>query len=208
MKRAWGESLCGMVFGRLSVVSEADRVKDRRQWLCKCSCGTLKVVGHRALKSGQTKSCGCLRSEVVEKAMITHGHSSRRGKSRLYKVWSGMIARCHIKSATGYKNYGVRGISVCQRWREFESFLADMGDSPSRFHTIERIDNNGNYEPGNCRWATRKEQCVNKRNNRFIEFQGESMTVTDWSRRLGISLSTLIEALDKHPLDVALRSRA
>jgi hypothetical protein len=206
MKRAWGESLCGMVFGRLSVVAEAERKKDRRQWLCECACGTRKVIGHRALKSGMAASCGCLRKEVAAKRKTVHGYACRGKKSRLYKVWTGMLARCQIKSASGYENYGGRGIGVCERWHEFENFLADMGE-PASGMTIERNDNNGNYEPGNCRWATRKEQGKNKRNNRVIEHAGKSMTVTDWARHLGISLATLLEALEKHPLDVALRSR-
>lgn len=207
MTRVWGEDLSGRSFSRLTVIREFDRAKGRRQWECRCECGNFVIVGHRALKSGSTCSCGCLRREVSAKRMTSHGCAIRGRKSRLYKTWGGMIARCQIETATGYQNYGGRGISVCERWRVFENFASDMGDPPDATFTIERIDNNGNYEPGNCRWATRLEQGENKRNNRIIEHNGKKMTVTNWARCLGISLATLLEALSKHPLDVALRDR-
>lgn len=208
MTRAWGENLSGQVFSRLKVIREAERVNGRRQWVCFCDCGNLVIIGHRPLKSGATTSCGCFRKEASAKQMTVHGCAGRGRKSRTYKVWSGMLARCQIKSATGYKNYGGRGISVCERWQSFEKFAADMGDPPSATHTVERIDNNGNYEPGNCRWATRLEQGANKRNNRIVEHGCLSMTVAEWSRHLGISKSTLIEALGKHPIEYALRARS
>lgn len=207
MTRVWGEDLSGRVFSRLRVVREVERMKGRRMWECLCDCGIVAIVGHRALKSGSTSSCGCLRKETAAKQNTVHGYAKRGSKSRIYKVWSGIIARCQNTSASGYKNYGGRGIKVCARWKVFENFLADIGDPDDCTLTIERKDNNGDYEPGNCRWATRSEQGVNKRNNRFIDHEGKSMTVTDWSRYLGISRSTLIEALSKHPIDFALRSR-
>lgn len=208
MTRAWGEDLSGRSFSRLTVIREVKRVKGRRQWACRCECGRLVTVDHRALKSGNTSSCGCFRREATARQMTSHGCAGRGKKSRLYRIWSGMLARCQIKTATGYENYGGRWVSVCERWRSFENFAADMGDPPGATLTIERIDNNGDYEPGNCRWATRLEQCANKRNNRVIEHLGVSMTVTEWARRLGISHSTLIEALEKHPVEHALRARS
>lgn len=206
MTRAWGEDLTGMIFSRLRVIRETEKMNGRRMWECVCECGNFASVDHRALKSGNTTSCGCFRRESSTKQKTVHGCAGRGTKSRLYKVWSGIVARCKIPSATGYKNYGGRGIGVCKRWLEFENFLADMGD-PQAGMTIERIDNNGDYELGNCRWATRLEQGSNKRNNRMIDHEGISMTIANWSRRLGISHSTLIESLSKHPLEIALQSR-
>lgn len=208
MTRVWGEDLSGRVFSRLKVVREVEPKKGRRMWECLCDCGMVATVGHRALKSGNTSSCGCIRKEIAAKKKTIHGHAKRGRKSRIYKVWSGIIARCQNTSASGYENYGGRGINVCGRWRVFENFLADMGDPEDCSLTIERIDNDGDYEPGNCRWATRAEQGVNKRNNRFIEHDGKSMTIACWSRHLGVSHSTLIEALSKHPVGFALRSRS
>lgn len=207
MTRAWGENLSGRIFSRLMVISEAERKNGLRVWHCRCDCGNLVDVGHKALKSGGTKSCGCFRKEVATINMTSHGHAKRGCKSRIYKVWAGMISRCQIISATGYENYGGRGISVCSRWHEFENFIADMGEPENKLMTIERIDNNGNYEPSNCRWATRQEQSRNKRNNHVIDHDGKSMNVSDWARHLGINRSTLIEALAKHPVDFALRER-
>lgn len=207
MTRAWGEDLSGRVFSRLKVIREAERVKGKRRWVCVCECGLPAIVEHGALKSGNTTSCGCFRKESAAKKMTVHRCAGRGRKSRLYKVWSGVLARCQINTATGYQNYGGRGISVCKRWKSFECFAEDMGDPPSSTHTIERVDNNGNYEPGNCRWATRLEQGANKRNNRIVEHGGMSMTVAEWSRRLGVSRPTLIEALEKHPVEYALRAR-
>ena len=207
MTRAWGEDLSGRVFSRLKVVREVGRTKGRRMWECVCDCGSIATVDHRALKSGNTSSCGCFRKESAAKQKTIHGYAKRGSKSRIYKVWGWILARCQTPSASGYENYGGRGIKVCNRWKEFENFLADMGDPEDCTLTIERKDNDGDYEPGNCRWATRAEQGVNKRNNRFIEHDGQSMTITSWARHLGVSHSTLIEALSKHPVDVALRSR-
>lgn len=207
MTRVWREDLSGHKFSRLHVICEAERKNGRRQWNCICDCGNVAVVDHRALKSGSTVSCGCFRREFTAMKMTTHGYAGRGRTARIYKVWAGMLARCQIQSASGYENYGGRGISVCKRWNEFENFLADMGE-PAIGMTIERNDNNGNYEPENCRWATRLEQGENKRNNRVIDYAGASMTVAGWSRHLGISHSTLIESLSKHPLDIALRVRS
>ena len=208
MTRAWGEDLSGRVFSRLRVIREAERMNGLRRWECVCDCGNLVTIHHRALKSGNTASCGCFRKESTAKQMTTHGCAKRGEKSRLYRIWAGMLARCKIASASGYENYGGRGISVCDRWKKFENFLSDMGDCENNTLTIERKDNDGDYETGNCRWATRLEQGANKRNNRLVEHEGVSMTICEWSRHLGISPATLIEALDKHPIEYALRTRS
>lgn len=117
-----------------------------------------------------------------------------------------MVARCEIESATGYDRYGAKGVKVCERWKNFENFHADMGEPPAGM-SIDRIDGLRGYEPGNCRWATRQQQNENRKSVRWIEFDGKRMNVAQWARHLGINSSTLLEALAKHPLEEALRDR-
>jgi hypothetical protein len=117
-----------------------------------------------------------------------------------------MISRCKNKSQVGYKNYGGRGISVCKRWLTFDNFFADIGKRPSSKHSLERINNDGNYEPINCRWATRKEQASNTRRNVFITFAGETLTIYQWAKKTGIAWTTLYNRLyrSKWPIEYAL----
>ena len=115
-----------------------------------------------------------------------------------HNIWRAIKARCHSVGSVSYAWYGGRGIRVCERWFDsFENFFADMGPRPSKAHSVDRIDNDGNYEPGNCRWATRKEQQRNKRNNRLITYNGETMCLEAWADRLGIGWATIHERLDR-----------
>lgn len=174
-----------------------------RRWLFRCDCGTTKEISEGHVTSGRTKSCGCLRKVVTTERMTKHGSAKRDKVTRTYKIWSGMIARCTIESASGYQQYGGAGITVCDRWKEFGSFLADMGECPAGM-SIDRLENDKGYEPGNCRWATRTEQNINRKSVRLIEFNGESLTATQWARKLGISKATMYERLAKWPLEKAL----
>lgn len=185
----------GQRFGRLIAL----RVRVRVYWECKCDCGQPTTVLGESLRLGLTKSCGCINSERVTKGLrTTHGHNPRRSRSPEYSMWAGMIYRCTNKNALNYSKYGGRGIKVCERWTSFENFLADVGPRPSLTHTLDRIDNDGIYEPGNCRWATNTEQLRNTQRNRLITFNSQTFTLAEWAEKVGIDSRTIAARLDKY----------
>ena len=188
-------SLIGKKFGRLEVVSQLDRDKHGHwHWLCRCECGVELTPSGQALKSGNTKSCGCLNREATGNRRRTHGQS----KDPTYRNWCAMKERCYSEPHKNYDLYGGRGIAVCGRWREsFEMFLADMGPRPFPRATVERRDTNGNYEPDNCQWATQREQTRNKRNNHLLTVDGETKTIADWSERFGINQRMILKRLTR-----------
>lgn len=154
----------GKKFNRLTVIEYSHKKGNKKYYLCDCSCGNRVYVRQDKIKSGHTKSCGCLMKEtssMIGKNSKTHGKT----KSPEYIVWGSMKARCFNTNEESYKNYGGRGITVCDRWKNsFENFLNDMGERPTNQHQIDRIDNDGNYEPKNCKWVTVSENSVNRRN--------------------------------------------
>lgn len=175
--------MTGKRYHSLVAIKPVGAIKNQKHisWLFKCDCGKEKVINGADVRKGHNKACGCKRHNT----QIKHGHARRTGKSRAYTAWKNMRARCFVKSNKQYKDYGGRGITICKRWHKFESFLGDMGERPSNL-TLERIDNNGNYEPKNCRWATRLEQSKNTRKNVFVLHKGSRKHLAEWSRVTGI----------------------
>jgi hypothetical protein len=183
-------------FGRWRLLSEAEKRSGERVWLCQCDCGTKRKVLQFALRSGDSKSCGCLQRETASSLLFSrtvplamkHGEHS----SFEYAAWANMKDRCLNTSNHAYRDYGGRGIGVCRRWIvSFPNFLKDMGRKPSAMHSLDRYpNNNGDYEPGNCRWATRKQQSNNTRSNHRVEINGISKNIQEWSESLGIPRTT------------------
>ena len=156
----------GQRFSRLVVIEDLGHVYGklhRRAALCRCDCGDEKIIAVDNLRQGNSQSCGCIKKEDDRRRLLKHGHALRSGNTVEYRTWKSMIDRCCNPNATAAKNYHGRGISICERWRHsFENFFADMGPKPVGL-TLERINNDGNYEPSNCKWATSSEQMKNRR---------------------------------------------
>jgi hypothetical protein len=186
--------MTGVKVGRLAFTKQVG--KDRWGeyiWEAVCDCGTTKNYKAKSARQGRTSSCGCLRKEKNNNTR--HGCSKHGHVTKTYATWQRMIRRCCSQKDKRWKDYGGRGISVCDRWADsFENFLKDMGEAPDG-HSIDRIDNNGNYEPSNCRWATNKEQTRNKRTNVLITYQGRTQCVAAWAEEWGINRATLGDRL-------------
>jgi hypothetical protein len=197
--------LTGRIFGRLTVMSEysARTTSGKVRWECACRCGRIITTVSGDLNSGNTQSCGCLKIEMIQQiglGRVTHG---MKGTPE-YSSWRAMKNRCYRQSNNNYKDYGGRGITVCDRWlNSFEAFYEDMGPRPSLKYSIERRENNGNYEKSNCYWATDTEQANNKRNNILYEYGDEKLTLSEISVKTGISYDALYQRINKAGLSIA-----
>jgi len=166
-------------YGMLEVISRAENYRGNACWLCRCKCGVQKIYIGQDLAKGKVRSCGCNNPMYHTE----HGMAS----TPTYRAWINMRRRCNNPNVKAYKDYGGRGIKVCKRWDEsFEAFLADVGPRPEG-RSLDRSDNSKGYEPGNCRWATMKEQLNNTRANRFIEINGKRQTLAQWLREKNLS---------------------
>lgn len=202
------KDLTGKKFGKLTVLNLHHKEKffrnDRKRfeskyfWLCKCDCGNEKIIEGKSIRSGRTRSCGCLNKEII-KNIATRNKKHGLKNTRLYRIWQNMKARCQIKNTENYHYYGKRGIKVCDEWKNnlllFYEWAMNNGYQDNL--TIDRIDINGNYEPANCRWVDMKTQNKNRRNNRNITYQGKTKTLAEWSEIKNVSANTMLARIDK-----------
>lgn len=180
--------LIGKRFGKLTI----SKLLPYGKCLCDCICGVTGIEKRsRSVVDGSISSCGCARRDVKNSWTTTHGESLASGNTLEYRSWSRIIQRCTNPKTRNWEDYGGRGISIHPSWRKYEIFLRDVGRSPSLDHQIERINNNGNYEPGNVRWATRKEQCRNRRSSHYVTAFGLTRTIAEWSEVTGIKPGTI-----------------
>ena len=189
------KDLTGKNFGRLEVLKLSREVKSgkryRKYWLCKCECGNEKEIRTDSLTSGSVKSCGCLKEEQ-NKVNLIKNHSHKQSGKRLYYIWQGMKQRCFDVNNDRYLRYGGRGITVCEEWLTSNNFFNwALLNGYEENLTIDRIDNDGNYEPSNCKWSTIKEQCNNRSTNILVEYEGKEVTLKKLSEMLNISYGCL-----------------
>lgn len=199
------KNMLGMRFEKLAVVGRAPNLPDgTAMWLCRCDCGEVRQIAGSGLRAGRNKSCGCASPRFTTERTETHGMS----RTRTYRIWCGMLRRCS-ESAAGKSRrlYFEKGIRVCDRWKDFECFLEDMGPAPAGL-SIERANGNVGYEPGNCRWATPREQANNVTTNSRITHAGMTKTVAIWAEEIGVKANTLLYRLRRGiPADRALQAR-
>jgi hypothetical protein len=190
--------LTGQKRGRWTVLRRAEWQHTSAAWLCRCECGTEKVVSGQALRIGTSKSCGCLMRELSTTRSTRHGCASGGMANPAHRAWSDMKSRCYNPRNNRYYRYGARGIQVCDRWlHSFENFLADMGPRPSPKHSIDRIDNDKDYCPENCKWSTAREQARNRSSCRYLEHNGRRMLISDWAAELGVNRALLTKRLKR-----------
>lgn len=217
-RRAVGKlvDLTGQRFGRLTVIERAENYispkgKQAPRWICQCECGATVVVVGESLRGGVTKSCGCFFRECASKSNTTHGQS----KTRLFKIWKGMKNRCYNPNNSAYKMYGGRGVTVCKEWaNDFQPFYDwAMSNGYTEKLSIDRIDVNGNYEPSNCRWATQKDQVINRRGIKRYCINGEEKAISEWCELYQKNLYKVCDRISKlgwtieEALDLAPRKK-
>lgn len=202
------KDLTGIRFGKLLVLRDSgERTKaGKARFICLCDCGVEKSIIGGNLNNGLVNSCGCEKDKKTSERFKKHGFS----KHPMFNRYLGMISRCYDKEASEYHNYGARGIKVCDRWRlSVSDFINDIGAQPTESHTMDRIDNDGDYCPSNIRWATKKEQSINRRVTRMFTFNGIQMCAADWARSLGMTKVAVLNRIRSGwPLELALTTPA
>lgn len=194
--------MVGDRFGRLTVRDQAEPrlhgTKHRKSWTCFCDCGNQATVLDQSLKSGATTSCGCFAASVARKKHMKHGHSAGRAQTKTYKAWRDMLTRCLNPRARSYKNYGGRGVKVCDRWLVFSNFLEDMGECPDGL-TLDRSEADDGYYKENCAWAGWDDQALHKRahGTQLLTYEGLTLSPSKWACKFGIPLSTIYSRLRK-----------
>lgn len=188
------KDLTGKKFGMLTVIGLQDTDSRKTYWVCQCDCGNIKVVRSDSLKSGAIRSCGCMK-KAQEKINLTKHHSHKMSGTRIYHIWRGMKDRCYNVHSPSYYRWGGRGITICDEWKDnFSAFYSwAMENGYSENLTIDRIDNNGNYEPSNCRWATMEEQSRNRQSNVVIQIGNSKRTLKEWCEIFELEYGTILE---------------
>lgn len=192
------ETKIGDIFGNWKLIGLVKNTKSK--FICECQCDnkTIKEIPKYQLLSNHTRSCGCITQQLIVDKITKHGYAKKKNVKSEYSIYYSMKNRCYSKNNKQYKNYGGRGIKVCDRWLEsFENFIKDMGDRPSNKHSIDRIDNNGNYCKENCRWTTKKEQANNNRRNLIITINGKTQNISQWCEELNLSRDSIYARLKR-----------
>ena len=190
--------MVGRRYGRLVVMKQGEKLYGHiLTWVCRCDCGNFKTIRGDKLRNGESKSCGCYMRESASERFTKHGGR----KTKLYGVWQGMLNRVNNPNNERYDSYGGRGIKVCERWRDFANFRSDMGGSYTPGLTLERIDNDGDYEPANCRWATWREQAANKRNSHIVSYRGKKVHLAGATQEMGENYGTIHSRINVYGWD-------
>jgi hypothetical protein len=187
--------LTGKKFGKLTVLEKVENKKqEKTKWLCRCDCGKTKIIRGSSLTSGNTKSCGCYAKELVKTNFSTHNLA----KHPLYKIWANMKSRCENHKNINFSNYGGRGIKVCEEWQEFKPFYDwAISNGYEKKLNIDRINNDGNYEPKNCRWVSPKVNSSNKRNNINFTYKNKTLCLKEWAEELNLDYILLYNRIIK-----------
>lgn len=188
--------MTGQRFASLVAIADAGQsASGDRKWKFRCDCSAEFVATGLYARNGKITTCPKCAAERTRQASLIHGKS----ETPEFAIWTGILTRCYNKNAKAYPRYGGRGITMCASWKDsFEAFLADMGPRPSPNHSVDRRNNDGNYEPSNCRWATWIEQANNRRNNRLVTVDGRTQTVHDWARETGLPASTISQRVGRN----------
>jgi hypothetical protein len=198
--------IIGSIYTRWTVIDRAPPETKGNKWLCRCECGTIKVIKAEQLNGGHSRSCGCLSIDTARALMKVRSKTHGMSRAKIYKAWLKLVRRCTKPQDADFSEYGARGITVCDEWLKFENFYRDMGERPTAHHSIERIDNTKGYTPDNCRWATAIEQANNRRNTRLYTINGRAMTIPMWAREYGVSVRLVAGRIYrlKWPIEKAL----